>query len=72
MPWCARPVPLIALPRAVGIVMLGAALAWVIRFVPTPTAFGVAIGATAREAGGVRMTGGGGAAAGLLGCVTAS
>ena len=52
--------------------MLGVALAWVIRFVPTPTAFGVAIGATAREAGGVRMTGGGGAAAGLLGCVTAS
>ena len=54
MPWCARPVPLIALPRAVGTVMLGVALACVIRFVPTPTAFGVAIGATARAAGGVR------------------
>ena len=52
VPWCARPVPLIALPCAIGTVMLGVALACVIRLVPTPTAFGVAIGATAREAGG--------------------
>jgi len=72
VPWCASPVPLIALPRAVGTVMLGVALACVIRFVPTPTAFAVASGATARAAGGIRMTGGGGAAAGPLGCVTVS
>ena len=52
VPWCARPVPLIALPCAIGTVMLGVALGCVIRLVPTPTAFGVAIGATAREAGG--------------------
>jgi len=52
VPRCAKPVPLIALPRATGTVMLVVALACVIRLVPTPTAFGVAIGATARAAGG--------------------
>jgi hypothetical protein len=67
VPWCARPVPLIALLRTVGTVILGVALACVIRFVPrTPTAFAVVSGATARAAGGVRMTGGGGAPAGPL------
>jgi len=52
VPWCTRPVPLIALFRAAGTDKLGAALGCVMRFAPTPTPFGVANGATPRPTGG--------------------
>ena len=53
VPWCGKPVPLIAPPRPVGTVMLGATIACGIRLVPGPkSAIAAASGATVSEAAG--------------------